>query len=351
MIILIGKKADVLSLSKPELGDFIKTKLGIESFRADQIYNWIYKTGVYDFDRMANIPKAYRKTLDENLYIGKLEILKKQVSSDGTVKYLFGLHDKNTIESVFMRYTHGNTVCVSTQAGCRMGCAFCDSAIGGLTRDLLPSEMLLQVMEIQKDAGERVSNVVLMGIGEPLDNYENTVKFLELINGKDGLNIGYRHISVSTCGIVDKINKLKGINIPVTLSVSIHAPNDGIRDRLMPVNKKWGVKKLLGACREYAASTKRRVSFEYILINGVNDSEENARELALKLKNILCHVNLITLNRVSRGNFSPTDNKKARIFQKTLENCGINATIRRKCGGDINAACGQLRKNNENINI
>ena len=300
---------------------------------------------------MGNISKPHQKILDENLYISESDILKKQVSADGTVKYLFGLRDKNAIESVFMRYNHGNTVCVSTQVGCRMGCAFCDSAIGGLDRNLSPSEMLMQVMAVQKDMGERVSNVVLMGIGEPLDNFGNTVKFLELLNGRDGLNIGYRHISVSTCGIADKIKELKEINIPVTLSVSIHAPNDGIRNRLMPVNKKWGVGKLLEACREYAKSTKRRISFEYALIGGINDSEENARELAGKLKNILCHVNLIPLNRVARGNFSRPDQKKARIFQRTLESRGINATIRRRCGSDIDAACGQLRKNNQSIDI
>ena len=300
---------------------------------------------------MGNISKPHQKIFEDNLYIGTLDILKKQVSADGTVKYLFGLHDKNAVESVFMRYSHGNTVCVSTQVGCRMGCAFCDSAIGGLDRNLSPSEMLLQVMAVQKDMGARVSNVVLMGIGEPLDNFENTVKFLELLNSKDGLNIGYRHISVSTCGIVDKITELKEINIPVTLSVSIHAPNDAIRNKLMPVNKKRGVGKLLEACRKYAEYTKRRISFEYVLIDGINDSEENARELAKKLRNILCHVNLIPLNRVTRGGFSPPDPKKARIFQKTLEDCGINATIRRRCGSDIDAACGQLRKNNQNTNI
>ena len=342
---LINGKTDALSLSKTELKDFIKNKLNLESFRADQIYSWIYENAT-DFGAMSNISKNHQKILGENLYINRLEILKKQVSADGTVKYLFGLHDKNMIESVFMKYHHGNTVCISTQVGCRMGCAFCNSATGGLSRNLLPSEMLLQIMTVQKDMGERISNVVLMGIGEPLDNFGYVVKFLELVNSKDGLNIGYRHISVSTCGLVDKINKLKEINIPVTLSVSLHAPNDEIRNKIMPVNNKFNVGELLKSCREYADFTKRRISFEYILINGINDSEENAAELAAKIKNILCHVNLILINQVSGRGFSPPDGKKAKIFQQVLENRGINATFRRKCGDDIDAACGQLRKNN-----
>jgi 23S rRNA (adenine2503-C2)-methyltransferase len=339
-------KTDILSLSKAELRDLIKNKLNIAAFRADQIYSWIYN-GASGFEQMSNISKAHRKIFGENLYIGRLEILKKQTSADGTVKYLFGLHDGNMIESVLMRYKHGNTVCISTQAGCKMGCVFCASAIGGLTRDLLPSEMLLQVMTVQKDMGERISNVVLMGIGEPLDNFDNTIKFLALLNSGDGLNIGYRHISVSTCGLTEKINKLKEINIPVTLSVSLHSPNDEIRSRLM--KNAGGVDNLLKACREYAEYTKRRISFEYILIDGINDSQENARELAAKIRNILCHVNLIAVNKTARGGFGPPDDKKIKIFQKTLGDHGINATIRGKRGEDIDAACGQLRKNNLNI--
>ena len=344
------EKIDVLSLSKNELKDIIKNKFNIESFRADQVYSWIYKTmGAADFDMMSNIPKIHQRIFEDNLYICRPEILKKQISSidgDGTVKYLFGLYDNNMIESVLMRYKHGNTVCISTQVGCRMGCKFCASATGGLSRNLLPSEMLTQVMNVQRDTGERISNIVLMGIGEPLDNFDNVLKFLELVNGRDGLNIGYRHISVSTCGLVDKINKLKEINIPVTLSVSLHAPNDSIRKKIMPVSNKYSMDELLNACREYANYTKRRISFEYTLINNLNDSEENARELAFNIKNILCHVNLILINEVSENNFSPPNAKKARAFQKNLEDHGINATFRRKCGGDIDASCGQLRKNN-----
>ena len=353
---IIKNKTDILSLSKNELKDLIKNKLNLNnfSFRADQIYSWIYDAdimGAVNFDQMSNISKIHQKIFEENLYIGKLEIIKKQISSidgDGTIKYLFGLYDGNMIESVFMRYNHGNTVCISTQVGCKMGCRFCASATGGLSRNLLPSEMLLQVMTAQRDTGERISNIVLMGIGEPLDNFENVLKFLELANGKDGLNIGYRHISVSTCGLIDKINKLKEINIPVTLSVSLHAPNDSIRKKIMPVSNKWSVDELLKSCREYANYTKRRVSFEYTLINNLNDSGENAGELAAKLKNILCHVNLILINEIPEKDFSPPDMKKARAFQQILENHRINATFRRKCGGDIDASCGQLRKNNFN---
>ena len=343
---IINNKIDILSLSKNELKDVIKNKYNIENFRADQIYSWIYKN-ISGFDEMRNISKIHQQIFENNLYIGQLGILKKQISADGTIKYLFGLHDGNMIESVFMKYNHGNTICISTQVGCRMGCAFCASAAGGLSRNLLPSEMLLQVMTAQNETNERISNVVLMGIGEPLDNYDNVLKFLELINGKDGLNVGYRHISLSTCGLVDKINQLKEINIPITLSVSLHAPNDEIRKILMPVNNKWSVDEILKSCREYANFTKRRISFEYILIDGLNDSEKNAIELASKLKNILCHVNLILINKIPEKNFSPPNMKKAQIFQKTLEFYGINATFRRKCGGDIDASCGQLRKNND----
>ena len=344
---LIDGKIDILSVSKNELKDIIKNKLNAEGFRAEQIYSWVYKTmGETDFAKMSNIPKIKQKIFEDNLYINKLDIIKKQISADGTIKYLFRLHDENMIESVFMRYNHGNTLCISTQVGCRMGCMFCASTMGGLTRNLLPSEMLLQIMTAQRDTGERISNVVLMGIGEPLDNFDYVIKFLELVNSEDGLNIGYRHISVSTCGLVDKINKLKEINIPVTLSVSLHAPNDETRNKIMPVNNKLNIEKLLKSCREYADFTKRRISFEYTLINNLNDSEEHARELALKIRNILCHVNLILINEVKEKDFFPPNNKKSRMFQKILEDYGINATFRRKCGGDIDASCGQLRKNN-----
>ncbi|MCL2773880.1 MAG: 23S rRNA (adenine(2503)-C(2))-methyltransferase RlmN [Oscillospiraceae bacterium] len=338
-------KIDILSLSKNELRDVIKNDfkdINIETFRADQIYSWIYKN-IGSFFDITNISERQKKIFDDYFYIGRLKAVKKLVSSDGTIKYLFELHDGNKIESVFMRYNHGNTVCVSTQVGCRMGCAFCASAIGGISRNLLPSEMLLQVMTIEKDVGERISNIVLMGIGEPLDNFDNVLKFLGLVNSKDCLNIGYRHISLSTCGLVDKINKLKEINIPITLSVSLHAPNDMIRKKIMPVSNKWSIDELLKSCEDYANYTKRRISFEYTLIERLNDSVSDAYELASKIKNILCHVNLILINKVAERNFSPPSVNTAQTFQKVLENNGVNVTFRRKCGNDIDASCGQLR--------
>jgi len=355
MTYTIDNKIDILSLSKSELKTILKEKFAMEGYRADQIYPWLYKTADPDFAKMSDIPKTTQKILEENFHIGKPNIVKKRVSVDGTVKYLLGLHDGNMIESVFMKYNHGNTVCISTQAGCRMGCAFCASAEGGLNRNLLPSEMLLQVIGAKQNTGDLIphspfliphSNVVLMGIGEPLDNFDNVAKFLELVNCKEGLNIGYRHISLSTCGLVDKILKLKEQNLPITLSVSLHSPNDETRKKIMPIAKKWGIDQLTEACREYANFTKRRISFEYALIDKLNDSKEDAGRLALKIKGILCHVNLIQINEIPERDFRPPDMAKARLFQKTLEDHGINATFRRKCGNDIDASCGQLRKNN-----
>lgn len=344
---VVPSKIDLLSLSKSELKEIIKDNLKIEQYRAEQVYSWMYK--VNSFAEMSNISVKHKELLEECFYIKRLEIHKKLISKDGTVKYLFDLGDGNKIESVFMKYNHGNTVCISTQAGCRMNCSFCASTIGGLVRNLTPSEMLLQIINIERDTGERVSNIVLMGIGEPLDNFDNVIKFLELANS--GLNIGYRHISLSTCGLVDKIDTLKLRNMPITLSVSLHAPNDEIRSELMPINNKYKINELLKACKSYAEHTRRRISFEYILINNLNDSAENARELASRIKNILCHVNLIPMNRVDKCNdgekgFIPSGRKRAEIFKQTLENCGINATFRRKCGDDVDASCGQLRLNN-----
>ena len=342
-----NEKIDLLSLGLGELKEIVKDKLKIEKYRAEQIYSWIYKAG--SFAEMSNISEKHKKLLGEYFYIKKLEIDKKLISSDGTVKYLFDLGDGNKIESVFMKYNHGNTACISVQAGCRMNCAFCASAIGGLARNLTPAEMLLQIINIEKDTGAHVSNIVLMGIGEPLDNFDNVIKFLELVNSKDGLNIGMRHISLSTCGLTGRINELKSKNLPVTLSVSLHAPNDELRGKIMPVNNKYKIKELLQACKSYAEHTGRRISFEYILINNFNDSEQNAHELASRVKNILCHVNLIPVNRVYKNGgqeFAPPDRKKAEIFRRILENHGINATFRRKCGDDVDASCGQLRLNN-----
>ena len=339
-------KIDILSLSKQELKDYIKNNLSefnIKDFRGEQIYSWLYKD-IESFDDMANIPLTQRKIFADRFYINKINLIQKLESKiDGTIKYLFELDDSNKIESVLMRYKHGNSVCISTQAGCRMNCAFCASAIGGLKRNLLPSEMLLQVMNISKDIGERISNVVLMGIGEPLDNFDNTVKFLELVNSSDGLNIGYRHISLSTCGIADKIEKLRKKNLPVTLSVSLHAPNDETRNKIMPINRKWTVDKLLKTCYNYIKTTKRRVTFEYIMLRGINDSESDALELADKIKNILCHVNLIPVNEVPEKKYKASDIKSINRFCQILRKNGVNATVRRKCGKDINASCGQLR--------
>ena len=341
----VPQKIDLLSLSLSELKEIIKNKLEIEQYRAEQIYSWMYK--VNSFTEMSNISEKHKKLFDEHFHIKKLEIDKKLVSSDGTVKYLFDLGDGSKIESVFMKYNHGNTACISVQAGCRMNCAFCASSIGGLARNLTAAEMLLQIINIEKDTGSRVANIVLMGIGEPLDNFDNVIKFIELAN--TGLNIGLRHISLSTCGLIDKINELKLKNLPITLSVSLHAPNDELRGRIMPVNNKYKIAELLQACKIYAEHTRRRISFEYILINNFNDSEQNARELASRVKNILCHINLIMVNRVYKQGgqeFAPPSRKQAEIFRRVLENNGINATFRRKCGGDVDASCGQLRLNN-----
>ena len=344
---MVNGKLDILSLSKEELKIFFTDELGLKSYRADQVRSWLNKSlGDIEFFQMGNIPKTERKIFEDNLYIDNPKIIKKQISSDGTIKYLLELRDKNTIESVFMRYIHGNTVCISTQVGCRMSCAFCASAAGGLSRNLLPSEMLSQLYVAWRDTGEKISNVVLMGIGEPLDNFDNVLKFLELVNSPDGPNIGYRHISLSTCGLVDKMQKLKEKKIPLTLSVSLHAAENETRKKLMPISGKWSIDKLLDACREYANFTKRRISFEYILIDNINDSEQDAMLLAKKTKNILCHINLILLNETAENNFKPLDMKKAQRFKDTLERFGANATIRRKCGRDIEASCGQLRKNN-----
>lgn len=294
---------------------------------------------------MLNIPAALRKKLDEKCFIANVEIAKKLVSAiDGTVKYLYRLYDGEYIESVLMKYEHGYTVCVSTQVGCRMGCKFCASGLNGLTRNLLASEILAQVIMAGKDNGIRVSNVVMMGMGEPLDNFENSKRFLNLVSDKNGLGIGLRHISLSTSGVVSGIEELSKLNLPITLSVSLHAPSDEIRNTIMPVNKKWNIKELLDACKRYQKITTRRISFEYALIEGVNDSKECADMLAERLKGIMCHVNLIPANPVKENSFKKPDINNIKRFQSFLAAKGVNATIRRTLGADINASCGQLRK-------
>ena len=339
---------DLLSMTPGELTAYL-TALGEPAYRAKQIFPLLHR-GLSP-EEMTNLPAALREKLGAVWHLPKVAL--KLVSAiDGTVKYLFELADGNCVESVVMKYEHGNTVCISSQVGCRMGCKFCASTIGGKVRDLLPGELLGQVVAAQKDMGERISNIVLMGIGEPLDNYENVLKFLRLVNDPAGINIGYRHISLSTCGLVDKIEALRKENLPITLSVSLHAPDDETRSAIMPVNRRWGVDELLSACRAYFASTGRRISFEYTLISGKNDSPQNAEKLARVLNSHLrttdatmpIHVNLIPVNEVKETGFHHSDRAAVKRFAAILESRGIRATVRRTLGADINASCGQLRR-------
>lgn len=334
---------DLKDFEFDELASYLKG-IGEPSFRAKQIFSWLHK-GAESFDEMTNLSKATREKLKAECYVSKLSVREKYVSKiDKTTKYLFELPDGNCIESVVMYYKHGITICISSQVGCRMGCNFCASTIGGLYRSLTPGEILNQVIFAQKDIGERISNIVMMGIGEPLDNYDNVIKFLHNVNHPDGLNIGYRHISLSTCGVVDRIYDLAEENLPITLSISLHAPNNEIRSSIMPINKKYPVEVLIKACREYIKTTTRRISFEYSLISGVNDSLENADELARLLSGMLCHVNLIPVNKIEERDYHKGNKKQIRAFQERLESRGINATVRRELGSDISASCGQLRK-------
>lgn len=331
-----------------ELEEFI-LELGEKKFRAAQIFKWLH-LGVTDYDEMTDISKSLRDKLKEISYVSTLEIEKKLVSKlDGTVKYLFRLPDGNCIESVVMRYHHGLTICISSQVGCRMGCRFCASTIGGLYRSLTAGEILNQVIFAQKDMGERISNIVLMGIGEPLDNYENVIKFLHNVNHEKGINIGLRHITLSTCGVVPGIYRLADENMPITLTISLHAPNDEIRNSIMPVNHKYKMDELLKACEYYKNTTGRRLSFEYSLISGVNDSKENARELAKRIKPLSAHVNLIPVNKVEEREYKKGTKNEINSFLKHLTDYGVNATIRRELGADISASCGQLRKKSANI--
>lgn len=334
---------DLKDFEYDELIEYLKS-IGEKKFRAEQIFSWLHK-GVESYDEMTNLSKAAREKLMEKTYVSTLKIREKYVSQlDGTVKYLFELPDGNCIESVVMRYHHGLTICISSQVGCRMGCRFCASTIGGLYRSLTAGEILNQVIFAQKDIGERISNIVMMGIGEPLDNYDNVIKFLHNVNHEKGLNIGYRHISLSTCGVVPMIKKLAQEKLPITLTISLHAPNDEIRDTIMPVNHRYKIAELLDACREYAAVTGRRMSFEYSLIHGVNDSEENAKELAKLVGDMHSHINLIPVNKVEERNYEKGSKAQIRAFQEKLAALGINATVRRELGADIAASCGQLRK-------
>ena len=332
---------DIKSMTPDELAAWFKEQ-GQPAFRAKQVFQWLYR-GVTSFEEMSNLSKDLRKKLSESCYITAPTVARKQVSAqDGTIKYLWELGDGNCIETVLMRYRHGNTVCISSQVGCRMGCAFCASTIAGKVRDLTPSEMIDQVLFTQLDSGEVISNIVLMGIGEPLDNFDTVMKFLTLVNHPEGMNIGMRHISLSTCGLVEKIDKLAQYGLQLTLSVSLHAPDDETRSKIMPVNRSVGVEKLMETCRRYFHTTGRRISYEYAMIDGVNDSDWQADLLARWLKGTPGHVNLIPLNEVEESPLKPSHRVAA--FQKRLESHGVTVTVRRKLGGDIDASCGQLRR-------
>ena len=331
------------SMTQAEIGQVLKD-LGQPAFRAKQVYTWLHK-GVKSYDEMTNLPKQLRDILQERYPILAPKVVRKQESQkDGTIKYLWQLSDGNCVETVLMRYHYGNTVCISTEVGCRMGCAFCASTLGGLVRKLEPFEMLDQVLFTQVDSGLPISHIVLMGIGEPLDNFTNVMRFLELVNSQDGMNISMRHISLSTCGLVPKIDELAEKKLQLTLSVSLHAPSDEIRNTIMPVNKAYPTEELLAACRRYYAATNRRISFEYAMIGGVNDTEEAAKLLIKRLKGLPAHMNLIPLNHVEESPLKPSTRQAVQRFQKILEDAGIPATVRRSLGGDIDASCGQLRR-------
>ena len=331
------------SMTATEIGAVLK-ELNQPAFRAKQVFSWLHK-GVTSYDEMTNLPKSLRDILAEKYPLYTPKVLRKQESQkDGTIKYLWALQDGNCVETVLMRYHYGNSVCISTEVGCKMGCAFCASTLAGFVRQLEPCEMLDQVLFTQLDSGQPISHIVLMGIGEPLDNYENVMRFLELVNDPEGMNISMRHISLSTCGLVPMIEKLAEKKLQLTLSVSLHAPSDEIRDTIMPVNKAYPTEELLAACRRYYQKTGRRISFEYAMIDGVNDTPEAAKLLIKRLKGMSAHMNLSPLNHVEESPLKPSTKQAVARFQKILEDAGIPATVRRSLGGDIDASCGQLRR-------
>ena len=337
------------SRTLPELTALFK-EMGQPAFRAKQVYGWLHQ-GVRTYGEMTNLPKALREELEQKYPICAPEVVRKQESQrDGTIKYLWRLRDGNCVETVLMRYHYGNTVCISTEVGCRMGCAFCASTIGGLVRKLEPYEMLDEVLFTQIDSGLPISRIVLMGIGEPMDNFDNVLRFLELVNSPEGMNISMRHIRLSTCGLVPKIDELAAKKLQISLAISLHGPNDEIRDKIMPVNKAYPIEVLLAACRRYYDATSRRIHFEYAMIDGVNDREQDAKELLRRLKGLPAHFNLIPLNHVEESPLKPSSRAAVAKFQKILEDGGITATVRRTLGGDIDASCGQLRRkfNKEN---
>ncbi len=342
------KKTDILAYNEVELEKFIIT-LDEKKFRAKQIFDWLHNKNIDRFEDMKNISKQTIAKLEEFTYIPSLKIEEKLESNeDGTVKYLFELRDGTFIESVFMKYKHGNAVCISTQVGCKMGCTFCASTIDGLVRNLTVGEMLGQIYKIQNDTGEKVSNIVLMGSGEPLENFDNVIKFIENINSEKGLNISQRNITLSTCGLIDKIYELADMKLKINLAVSLHATNQDTREQIMPIAKKFKLDELLQACKYYGDVTKRRVTFEYALIHGVNDNVIQANELGRKIKGSLSHINLIPVNKVSENNYEKSKSRAIKDFANILKSMGIETTIRRELGSDINAACGQLRNSKKN---
>lgn len=343
------EKIDIRSLNYQELAEEIKA-LGLPKFRTDQIYSWLFEKGVRDFSEMSNLSKDLRQALDERFVIRNCTIDTKLCSKlDETVKYLFELGKGEFVECVVMKYKYGYSICVSTQLGCKMGCKFCASAIGGFKRHLTASEILSEIYTAQSDLGIKISHIVLMGTGEPLDNYDNVMRFLELVTDEKGLNISMRHISLSTCGVVPKIYELAEKKLGLTLSISLHAPNDKIRSQTMPVNSKWNIEELLAACRYYTKVTSRRISFEYAMIDSFNDSVECAEELASRLSGMLCHINLIPVNNVRENNYERSNEKNIKRFISVLERHGLTVTVRRTLGSDINASCGQLRAKKENL--
>lgn len=343
------EKIDIRSLNYQELAEEIKA-LGLPKFRTDQIYSWLFEKGVRDFSEMSNLSKDLRQALDDRFVIRNCTIDTKLCSKlDETVKYLFELGEGEFVECVVMKYKYGYSICVSTQLGCKMGCKFCASAIGGFKRHLTASEILSEIYTAQSDLGIKISHIVLMGTGEPLDNYDNVMRFLELVTDEKGLNISMRHISLSTCGVVPKIYELAEKKLGLTLSISLHAPNDKIRSQTMPVNSKWNIEELLTACRYYTKVTSRRISFEYAMIDSFNDSVECAEELASRLSGMLCHINLIPVNNVRENNYERSNEKNIKRFISVLERHGLTVTVRRTLGSDINASCGQLRAKKENL--
>ena len=335
---------DIKSMTPSEVSELI-VSLGDKKFRAKQIYQWMHQKLVASYDEMTNVPAALRQKLAADYPLTVLEPVRVQISQiDGTRKYLFRLSDGNLIESVLMKYHHGNSVCISSQVGCRMGCRFCASTIDGLVRGLLPSEMLEQIYRIQKDIGERVDNVVVMGSGEPFDNFDNLLRFIELLNNEEGLNISARNLTVSTCGIVPKIYELADMQPQITLAISLHSPNDELRRSIMPVANKYSIDEIMKACRYYVEKTGRRITFEYSLVKDVNDTDECAMQLVHLVKGIKCHVNLIPVNPIKERDYKQTAQAGVNHFRSRLEKCGVNATVRREMGRDIDGACGQLRR-------